>query len=99
MSDSRKSFALASVVLVACGVMVLTGQQTPQTAPYTAAQAAAGDTAYAAGSFGAALDAYGEGFAKTRDAAFVYAMAECHKQLGHKDDAKQMFSMYLAASG
>src|SRR6185436_13014284 len=35
----------------------------------------------------------------TRDATFVYAMARCHAALGHKDDAKAMFQMYLSASG
>src|SRR5258706_1463890 len=63
------------------------------------AQAATGDAAYAAGNYEAALAAYGEGFAATRDAAFVYAMAQCHKAVNHKDDAKTMFNMYLAASG
>lgn len=63
------------------------------------AKAAAADALYAKGEFEAALVAYGEGFAATRDAAFVYAMAECHKALGHKDEAKAMFEMYLAASG
>jgi hypothetical protein len=61
------------------------------------AKAAAGDAAYAAGNFQAALAAYGEGFAQTRDAAFVYAMAQCHKALGAKDNAKAMFEMYLSA--
>jgi hypothetical protein len=64
-----------------------------------AAQAAAGDAAYAAGNFQAALAAYGEGFAATRDATFVYAMAHCHKALGRADNAKTMFNMYLAAKG
>jgi hypothetical protein len=63
------------------------------------AHAAAADALYAKGEFEAALVAYGEGFAATRDAAFVYAMAECHKALGHKAEAKAMFEMYLAASG
>lgn len=63
------------------------------------AQAAAGDAAYAAGKLDAALAAYGEGFAQSRDAAFIYAMAQTHKALGHKDEAKQMFAMYLSASG
>lgn len=63
------------------------------------AQAAAGDAAYAAKNFEAALAAYGDGFAKTRDAAFVYAMARCHAALGHTDDAKVMFKMYLGAKG
>lgn len=63
------------------------------------AQAAAGDSLYAAGKYEAALAAYGDGFAASRDAAFVYAMAECHKALAHKDDAKAMFNMYLSASG
>src|SRR5205085_9555729 len=63
------------------------------------AQAAAGDAAYAAGRYEAALAAYGDGFAATRDAAFVYAMAQCHKALGHADDAKLMFNMYLSAKG
>lgn len=61
--------------------------------------AATGDAAYAKGEFAAALEAYGEGFAKTRDAAFLYAMAECHKSLGHADEAKSMFQMYLSAQG
>jgi tetratricopeptide (TPR) repeat protein len=62
-------------------------------------EAAAGDSAYAAAKFEVALVAYGQGFAKTRDAAFVYAMAQCHKALGHKDEAQAMFKMYLGASG
>src|SRR3954469_9976594 len=64
-----------------------------------ATQAAAGDAAYAAGNYEAALAAYGEGFAATRDSAFIYAQARCHKALGHKDQASAMFKMYLAASG
>ena len=63
------------------------------------AQAAAGDAAYAAGNFEAALVAYGEGFAQTRDAAFIYAMAQCRKSLKQADEAKAMFNMYLAAKG
>ncbi len=63
------------------------------------AHAAAGDTAYAAGKLEAALAAYGEGFAKTRDATFIYAMARVHKAMGKKDEAKAMFNMYLSASG
>src|SRR5512138_3405268 len=62
------------------------------------AKAAAGDAAYAAGNFEAALAAYGEGFAQSRDAAFIYAQAQCHKAMGHKDDAKAMFEIYLSAS-
>ncbi len=61
------------------------------------AKAAAGDAAYAAGNFEAALAAYGEGFAQTRDASFIYAQAQCHKALGHTADAKLMFEMYLGA--
>ncbi len=61
------------------------------------AHASTGDAAYAKGDFEAALEAYGEGFAQTRDTAFVYAMAKCHEQLGHADEAKSMFQMYLAA--
>jgi tetratricopeptide (TPR) repeat protein len=63
------------------------------------AQAEAGDKAAAAGNFEAALSAYGAGFAQTRDRAFIYAMARCHKALGHAAQAKAMFTMYLAASG
>jgi len=63
-----------------------------------AAKAGAGDAAYAAGDFQAALAAYGEGFAQTRDASFIYAMAQCHKALGAKDQAKVMFEMYLASN-
>lgn len=62
-------------------------------------RAAAGDAAYAAGNFEAALALYGEGFAASRDSAFIYAQARCHQALGHKDEAKAMFKMYLAASG
>src|SRR5687767_11049626 len=60
------------------------------------AQAAAGDAAYAAGNFEAALVAYGEGFAASRDAAFIYAMAQCRKSLKQADEAKAMFNMYLS---
>jgi hypothetical protein len=63
------------------------------------AQASTGDAAYAAGNFEAALVAYGEGFAATRDAAFIYAMAQCRKSLKQADDAKAMFNMYLSAKG
>ncbi|HUQ06355.1 MAG TPA: hypothetical protein VM261_27820 [Kofleriaceae bacterium] len=63
------------------------------------AKATAGDAAYAAGNFEAALVAYGEGFAATRDAAFVYAMARCHEAAGRATEAKAMFQMYLGASG
>jgi tetratricopeptide (TPR) repeat protein len=63
------------------------------------ADATAGDAAYAKGDFEAALAAYGNGFAKTRDSAFLYAMAECHKAMGHKDDAVATFKMYESASG
>lgn len=63
------------------------------------AKAAAGDALYAAGDFEGALVAYGEGFAATRDTAFVYAMARAHEAAGRADDAKAMFKMYLGASG
>jgi tetratricopeptide (TPR) repeat protein len=63
------------------------------------AQAAAGDAACASGKHEAALAAYGEGFAQTRDAAFIYAMARVHQAMGHKDEAKAMFNIYLSASG
>src|SRR5687767_11667082 len=59
--------------------------------------AKAGDAAFAAGKFAAALHAYAAGFAKTKDAAFVYAMAQCHKAMGHKAQAEAMFKMYLSA--
>lgn len=61
-------------------------------------RAAAGDALVAKGDLEAALVAYGEGFAATRDAAFIYAMAHCHKGLGHAAEAKAMFEMYLASS-
>ena len=61
------------------------------------AQAAAGDALYAKGEFAAALAAYGEGFAATRDATFLYAEARCQEALGAKDEAKAMFDMYLSA--
>lgn len=63
------------------------------------AAAALGDKLYAAGDYKGALLAYGDGFAKTRDAAFIYASAQCHSALAHKDDAETMFKMYLAAAG
>ncbi len=62
-------------------------------------KAAVGDTLYAAGDVEGALVAYGEGFATTRDTAFVYAMARCHEAAGRGADAKAMFQMYLGASG
>jgi hypothetical protein len=62
------------------------------------AKAAAGDALYAKGELEAALVVYGEGFAATRDAAFIYAMAQCHHGLDHAADARAMFEMYLAAS-
>lgn len=62
------------------------------------AAAELGDKLYAAKDYAGALAAYGEGFAKTRDAAFIYAEAQCHKALGAKADAESMFKMYLAAS-
>lgn len=63
------------------------------------AAAALGDKAYAAGDFRAALAAYGEAFAKTHDAAIIYAEAQCHNALEHKAEAEAMFKMYLAAAG
>ena len=49
MSHSGESKFLApALVVAACGVMMLTGQQPPATAPYTAEQAAAGRAAYQA---------------------------------------------------
>src|SRR5688500_12643166 len=61
--------------------------------------AATGDALYAKGELEAALVAYGEGFAESRDAAFIYAMARCHESLGHAAEAKAMFEMYLSAQG
>jgi tetratricopeptide (TPR) repeat protein len=61
------------------------------------ADAVTGDKLFASGDFAGALSAYGAGFAKTRDAAFVYAMAQCHKAMGHTAEAETMFKMYLAA--
>jgi tetratricopeptide (TPR) repeat protein len=63
------------------------------------ADAAAGDKAFAAGDFEAAAAAYGQGFARSRDAAFVYALARTHQVLKRKDEAKALFESYLAASG
>lgn len=61
------------------------------------ADAAIGDKLYAAGDYVAALAAYGDGFAKAKDASFIYAEAACHKALGHKAEAETMFKMYLSA--
>src|SRR5690348_17323857 len=47
MFGSKKYFMMAAGVVAACGVAVVTGQQTAA-GPYTAAQAAAGRTAYQA---------------------------------------------------
>jgi len=63
------------------------------------AAAELGDKLYAAKDYAGALAAYGEGFAKTRDAAFIYAEAQCQKALGAKADAETMFKMYLSAAG
>ena len=63
------------------------------------AAAALGDRLYAAGDFRAALLAYGDAFAKTHDAAVIYAQAQCHSALEHKAEAEAMFKMYLAAAG
>lgn len=61
------------------------------------AEAALGDKLYAAGDYVGALAAYGDGFVKAKDAAFIYAEAACHKAMGHKAEAEMMFKMYLSA--
>jgi tetratricopeptide (TPR) repeat protein len=62
-------------------------------------QAASGDKAFAAGDYRAALAAYGEGFADTKDPDFLYALAQANKALGSKAEAKSLFESYLAGAG
>lgn len=61
------------------------------------AAAVLGDQLYASGDYVGALTAYGNGFAKAKDSAFIYAEAACHKALGHKAEAETMFKMYLSS--
>ena len=46
MSGLRKHFVLALTGAIACGVAIVTAQQTPSAGPYTAAQSAAGRATY-----------------------------------------------------
>ncbi|HYI00256.1 tetratricopeptide repeat protein [Hyalangium sp.] len=62
-------------------------------------EADAGDKAFSAGDLRAALAAYGEGFADTKDPDFLYALAQTHKSLGNKAEAKSLFESYLAGAG
>jgi tetratricopeptide (TPR) repeat protein len=62
-------------------------------------EATAGDKAFAAGDYRAALAAYGEGFADTKDPDFLYALGQANKALGNKAEAKSLFESYLAGSG
>jgi hypothetical protein len=87
------------MAIAASANAVVSVSVTADVSPVGAATAAIGDKAYAAGDFHAALLAYGEGFAKTRDAVFIYAEAQCHAALSHKEEAEAMFKMYLAAAG
>jgi tetratricopeptide (TPR) repeat protein len=61
--------------------------------------AIAGDKAFAAGDYRAALAAYGEGFADTKDPDFLYALGQAHKAMGNKAEAKSLFESYLAGAG
>lgn len=61
--------------------------------------AIAGDKAFAAGDFRAALAAYGEGFADTKDPDFIYGLGQAQKALGNKAEAKSLFESYLAGAG
>lgn len=62
-------------------------------------QAVIGDKAFSAGDFRSALAAYGEGFARTKDPDFLYGLAQAHKALGDKPEAKSLFESYLAGPG
>lgn len=61
------------------------------------AEAALGDKLYAAGDYVGALAAYGDGFVKTKDAAFLYAEGACQQALKHKGEAEALFKMYLSS--
>jgi tetratricopeptide (TPR) repeat protein len=63
------------------------------------AMAAAGDKAFAAGDYRAALASYGEGFADTKDPDFLYALGQTNKALGNKAEAKSLFESYVAGAG
>lgn len=60
------------------------------------AKAELADKLYAAGDFAGALKVYAEGYATFKDAAFLYAQAQCHVALGNAAEAKALFEQYLA---
>jgi tetratricopeptide (TPR) repeat protein len=60
------------------------------------ASAEAADKLYAAGDFAGALKLYAEGYAKFKDAAFLYAQAQCNVALNNALAAKALFEEYLS---
>jgi tetratricopeptide (TPR) repeat protein len=62
-------------------------------------EAMAGDKAFSLGDYRAALAAYGEGFADTKDPDFLYALGQAQKALGNKAEAKSLFESYLSGPG
>src|SRR4029079_4270152 len=59
-------------------------------------KAEAADKLYLAGDFAGALKLYAEGYATFKDAAFLYAQAQCQRSLGQLEQAKASFDGYLA---
>jgi tetratricopeptide (TPR) repeat protein len=59
-------------------------------------KAEAADKLYAAGDYKGAIKLYQEGYDTYKDAAFLYAKAQCEKALGQAADAKKDFDAYLA---
>lgn len=89
MALSTPALAAPKVQLTIAGEVEIAGKE----------EAAAGDKAFSEGDLKAALAAYGEGFADTKDPDFLYALAQTHKALGNKAEAKSLFESYLAGAG
>ena len=45
--------------------------------------------------FGAALDAFKRAYLSFEDPVFLFNIAQCHRQLGHKEDAVKFYRSYL----
>lgn len=100
----KKGFTLGAALAMALGTPALAASkvQVSIQAEVEASgrdEAAAGDKAVAAGDYRAALAAYGEGFAETKDPDFLYAMAQVHKAMGSKAEAKSLFQSYVVGEG
>ena len=55
------------------------------------------DNLFAAGELAAAARLYAEGYAASKDPAFLYAQAQCHASLGQMAEARALFESYLDA--